>query len=214
MPQKPVPLFWTMLQIASIWVAAEVGYYIVIPGFGFPTSYYNNSIGIAIYYAFWIIVSVMTFWHVFEAWRPIKNRLNAYAFLTVAFAVFGVFTFYFLPEQDAWYFLPKSIDILLQQILIAALVRAFFAQDFSLRTITLLCVFLFGGMHLLLAFWGLPLNYIIQFTASATLFALIFPHLILKVPNGMAYSYALHWIYYAAIIIMSRAIPPYALAPL
>lgn len=209
MPVKQIPLIWTLGQIASILMAAEVGYYIVLPGFGFPTSYYNNSIGIASYYGFWIIVSLMTFWHAFEGWKPIKNRVGAYAFLLFSFAGFILLTLYVLPQKDIWYFFPKSIDILLQQLLIAALIRALAAQNFGMREITAWCVFLFGGAHLTLAFWGLPLGYIIQFTASAMAFALIFPHLILKVPNGFAYSYTLHWIYYAAIIMMGYQISPY-----
>ena len=210
MPEKQIPLIWTLAQIASIWVAAEVGYHIVLPGFGFPTSYSNNPIGIAVYYSFWIIVSVMTFWHAFKGWRPVRNRLNAYMFLTAAFSGLAAFTIYFLPQQNAWYFLPKSIDILLQQILIAAMVRAFSAQNFGLRAITLWCVFLFGGAHLFLVFWGLPVNYVIQFTASAMMFALIFPHLMLNVPNGLAYSYILQWIYYMVMTVMMHSVSPFA----
>lgn len=199
MNEKKIPLVWTIMQISSIWLAAEVGYYIVLPGFGFPTSYYNNPIGIAVYYIFWIIVSLITFWHAFEGWRPVQNRINAYTFLLLSFAGFVWFAAYAVPESSGWYFLPKSIDILLQQLLIAALVRAFSAQNFSIRAVTIWCVVLFGSAHLLLFFWGLPLGYIIEFTAAAIAFALIFPHLMLNVPNGFAYSYTLHWIFYAII---------------
>jgi len=211
MPTKPIPLIWILSQIASIWIAAEVGYYIVMPGFGFPTSYNNNPAAIAFYYVFWIAVSVMTFWHVFKGWRPIRTRLHAYGVLILAFAGLVGFTFYVLPPENAHFFLPKSIDILLQQILVSAMVLVFRKESFGMRAIALWSAFLFGGAHLFLAFWGLPIGYVIQFTASAAAFALLFPHLILNVPNGLAYSYALHWLYYATIITMGHAFSPYGL---
>jgi hypothetical protein len=39
---------------------------------------------------------------------------------------------------------------------------------------------------------------------AAALFGLIFPHLILRVPNGLAYSYIVHWLYYAITVAMPR----------
>jgi hypothetical protein len=47
-----------------------------------------------------------------------------------------------------------------------------------------------------------PLGYIVRFGISAAVFGTIFPYLILRVPNGMAYSYIVHWIYYAVSVVL------------
>ncbi|MBI4225339.1 MAG: hypothetical protein HY617_03325 [Candidatus Sungbacteria bacterium] len=115
-----------------------------------------------------------------------------------------------LMVANSWYFLPKSIEILLQQLLVAALVLAFSARNYSIRAISLWCMLIFGGAHLLLSFGELPFGYVVRFTASAVLFASVFPWLILRVPNGFAYSYMLHWFYYAVTVVMAHTVSPYA----
>lgn len=101
-----------------------------------------------------------------------------------------------------WYFLPKSIDILFQQLLIVALVLALSVQQFSLRKISLYCAILFGTMHVFLAFGGVPAGYVVRFMVSAGVFGLMFPYFILRVRNGLAYSYMVHWLYYAISVAM------------
>jgi hypothetical protein len=102
----------------------------------------------------------------------------------------------------SWYFLPKSIDILFQQLLIVALVLALAEQRYSVRSISILCAAAFGAMHVFLAFGGVPPGYVIRFMVSAAAFGLLFPYLILRVPNGLAYSYILHWAYYAISVVL------------
>jgi hypothetical protein len=40
-------------------------------------------------------------------------------------------------------------------------------------------------------------------------FGLVFPYLILRVPNGFVYSYSLHWLYYLVTIVMAHTLSPY-----
>jgi hypothetical protein len=49
---------------------------------------------------------------------------------------------------------------------------------------------------------------VIRFATLAGLFGLAFPYLILRVPNGLAYSYLTHWTYYALTVLMARMIGP------
>ena len=83
-----------------------------------------------------------------------------------------------------------------------ALVLALAAERFSLRKISIYCALAFGMAHVLLAFGGVPIGYVIRFMISATVFGLLFPYLILRVPNGLAYSYIVHWVYYAVSVIL------------
>jgi hypothetical protein len=103
-----------------------------------------------------------------------------------------------------WYFLPKSMDILFQQLLIAALVLALAGRNITLARISVVSAALFGASHLLLAFGGVPFGYVVRFVVAATLFGLLFPYLILRVPNGLGYSYVVHWAYYAVTVAMVR----------
>jgi hypothetical protein len=88
--------------------------------------------------------------------------------------------------------------------LIVALVLALSARSFSMQKISLYCALLFGGAHIFLAFGGMPLGYVVRFMVSAAVFGFIFPVLILRVPNGLGYSYMVHWIYYAITVTMPR----------
>jgi hypothetical protein len=67
---------------------------------------------------------------------------------------------------------------------------------------------LFGAAHVLLAFGDVPWGYVTRFSILAAIFGLAFPYLILRVPNGFAYSYVTHWGYYAITIIMARMLGP------
>ena len=100
------------------------------------------------------------------------------------------------------YFLPKSIEILFQQLLVVALVLALTAQRYSIRRISIYCALAFGAAHILLAFGGVPIGYVIRFMLSAMVFGFVFPYLLLRVRNGLAYSYMIHWTYYAASVVL------------
>ena len=226
-PEKQISVGWTLLRVASIWLMSYIGYYAFLPVFGFGSGYNGSPVAITVYYIFWIVVSLITFRHIFEDWRPIENRLNIFLFLAVSFLGMAIFAAYAIPNlpsivwtepwappelmvANSWYFLPKAAEIFLQQLLIAALVLTFFERNYSMRSITWWCVILFGGAHFLLAFGGVPAGYVIRFTLSAAIFGAIFPRLILRVPNGFAYSYTLHWVYYAITIVMAHTVSPYA----
>jgi hypothetical protein len=109
-----------------------------------------------------------------------------------------------------WYFLPKSIEILFQQLLIVALVLALSAQHYGIRKTSAYCALAFGAAHVLLVFGGVPSGYVVRFVVAATAFGFAFPYLILRVPNGVAYSYIVHWLYYAVTVAMPRIVLPTA----
>lgn len=227
MPTNSKPLIRIIAQIVAIWIASDIGYYVLLPLLGFPANYNLSPSAITFYYLFWVVFTVNTFWDIFRDWKPIKSDFSVYIFLIASFAAMTLFVMYALPNlpsvtwtetwdppelmvANAWYFLPKSVEILLQQLLIAALVLALSVRNFSVREISYWCVLIFGGAHLLLALDGHPLTYVVRFTISAMIFGYIFPNLILRARNGFVYSYALHWLYYAVTIIMMHTISPYA----
>jgi hypothetical protein len=102
-----------------------------------------------------------------------------------------------------WYFLPKSIDILYQQLLIAALVLSL-GSRFSVRATSIIYTGLFAAAHLLLFFGGQfsPATYLMLLGAIAS--GALFPYLLLKVRHGFIYTYAIHWMFYALVVAVLR----------
>lgn len=222
----------TLAQIAAIWVISDLGYYLLLPALGIHPSYNAGSIAITLYYVFWVGIAVITFWPLYNrwttGWATFENRLTSYLVWSLAFVGSTLFAAYLLPlmpptawtqpftqpevrAATPWYFLPKSVDILFQQLLVVALVLTLAAQQYSMRRIAVYCAVLFGGMHAFLAFGDVPWGYVIRFMVAAALFGLVFPHLILRVPNGLAYSYVVHWLYYAITVAMPRVFSAAAL---
>lgn len=215
----------SIAQLAAIWVASDAGYFLLLPALGVTTSYNAGSVAVTLYYGFWTGIAVITFWPLYRSWprygrwTTFENRLTSYIVWSLSFAACVFFAVYVLPSlpaitwTESWnppdvrvatpaYFLPKSIEILFQQLLVVALVLALSAQRYTIRTISIYCAMLFGGAHVLLALGGVPWGYVIRFMASAALFGFMFPYLILRVSNGLAYSYVIHWTYYAASVVL------------
>ncbi len=220
-----VQLIWTISQIAAIWALSDLGYFLLLPAFGVTANYNSDSIAVTLYYGFWTGIAVITFWPLYLSWsqygrwETFENRLTSYLVWCLAFAACIFFSTYILPSlpavtwTESWnppdvrvatpsYFLPKSIEILFQQLLVVALVLTLSAQRCSIRMISVCCAGLFGAAHVLLAFGGVPWGYVIRFMVSAAAFGFMFPYLILRVRNGLAYSYVIHWAYYAASVVL------------
>jgi len=233
----PLALMRDLGLIAGIWILSDLGYYFVLPALSFEANYNHDPIATATYYVFWVGVAVITLSKVFVSWRSFsqwdlfENRLQSLAIWTAFFILALTFTAYVLPalppfewppdwgpvpelaQAKPTYFLPKSFEILFQQILILALVLSLARQGLTLMHISLTCAGLFGGMHLLLVFDADLSNSVVRFAVMATLFGLIFPVLILRVRNGLAYSYAMHWLYYALTVFMARTVGPTTVWP-
>lgn len=223
--------------IALLWVLSDIGFYFLLPALGQAASYNENPIGTSLYYVFWVGIAVITFWPQYARWQRVSrwrmfgNRLTSIAVWSLAFIAAMAFLAYLpklppidlqgvtfregftlpeLPLANGWYFLPKSVEILFQQLLVVALVLAMASEGIRVGKIALYCGLLFGGTHLLLAFGDVPVGYVIRFAFLAGLFGLTIPYLILRVPNGFAYSYAIHWGYYAATVMMAQIVGPEA----
>jgi hypothetical protein len=204
-------------------MVSDAGYYLLLPALGFKASYNVDPVVIAVYYGLWVAIALIAFWGLYQTWwRTYENRVSTYLLVSLAFAALVLFPGYALPLlppinwaepwhppevvfATPWYFLPKSIEILFQQLLIAALVIALSAQRYGLWAISFACAVLFGGTHILVVLDGVPAGYVVRLIVVGAAFGLVFPHLILRVQNGLAYSYITHWCYYAATVLMAHA---------
>jgi hypothetical protein len=200
---------------------SDIGYYILVPLIG---DYSTHPFKMAAYYLFWVVITLINFWAFYRHWGTIKVNVSTFGIIALACACIALYFSYILPLFPAlpwvgalrppsellyaspWYFLPKSIEIGLQQLLIVAMVLAFKVQGFSVHTTARWSAVLFGGMHVLLALSGSSFIYVAVFTSAATIAGFIFPYLIVRVRNGLVYSYLLHWGFYAVIIIAARVL--------
>ena len=196
---------------------------------GLEAGYDDAPVLFAAYYLGWTALTLAAFRRVLGGAlaRPkLMGHALALAPILAAYAAFVALALPLLPEvsvwrappqppefmfASAWYYLPKSADILFQQVLVAAMVRRAHAAGMGIRVIALMMAALFGGFHLTLALDGFTPLYVARFTVAAALFGLIVPHLYLRTRRGFAWAYALHWGFYAAdaaITHLVLAVPP------
>ena len=215
------PLFTVLAEIVAIWILSDIGYYILVPLLG---NYSTHPFEMAAYYLVWVVITLINFWAFYRHWGTIKGSVSTLGIAVLACVGIALYFYYIFPlfpalpwtgalqppsnllYASSWYFLPKSIEIGLQQLLIVAMVLAFKAQEFSVHTTARWSAVLFGGMHVLLALNGSSFMYVLTFTSAATIAGFIFPYLIVRVKNGLIYSYLLHWGFYAVVIIAARVL--------
>lgn len=216
-----------ILAVAALWTLSDIGFYTLLPALGLTLSYNQNAMAIALYYFYWIGLSFIWLWPVLSTWprharwATFQNTWASAALWTLFFLLAIGFAAYVMPElpafdaqgrenppdmpqADPWYFLPKSVDIFFQQLLVGALVLSLAEAGLRLRRMAWICAALFGASHLLLLLGGVPVGYVLRFTLMATVFGFVFPWLILRVRNGFAFSYMAHWSFYAGAVIIAR----------
>jgi len=98
------------------------------------------------------------------------------------------------------YLLPKSCEVLFQQVFMAVLTTTLAATGLRLTGVVLAFLAIFGVLHLpMLGVVGKRVG-VAYGIASVTL-AAAFPLLILRVPSGIVYSYTAHWFFYTVVAL-------------
>jgi hypothetical protein len=93
------------------------------------------------------------------------------------------------------YLVPKSAEILFQQLIIVVLTLRLAATGLPLPAVILAFLGCFALLHL-------PMLLLVQrqvgiaYNLASLTLAAVFPVLILRVPSGVVYSYAAHWFFY------------------
>ncbi|MDQ5969134.1 MAG: hypothetical protein QG579_291 [Patescibacteria group bacterium] len=225
--QNPqIPFYKVLGEITAIWTLANIGYYFFLPLFGFELSYNSSPVAIAVYFLIWAIIAVFNFRGVYSKWLDHDSHIWLYGVLSVAssgiilgliylFSKFTVPTGPVLsPYTDIlfatqWYFLPKSIEILVQQLLVTVLVLELFFRFHSLKKVVIGYVVCFGGAHVVLYLLnGAPTSYALVMSGSAFLSSLIFPYLMLRVRGGFVYAYLIHFVFYVVLAMLLHTWPP------
>ena len=108
----------------------------------------------------------------------------------------------FYLRMDYRYLVPKSFEVLFQQIVIVVLTLLLAETGLSVTEVVFAFLGIFGMLHLpmlLVLGRGPGLSYGL---ASVTL-AAAFPVLILRVQSGFLYSYVAHWFFYTVIALFA-----------
>ena len=225
-PHTHAPLLYTLIKVSAIWGFANLGYFVLFPLFHIPLSYNTAPEAIALYFFGWFIASVYLCWDVLEEWLPEKSFAWRYGAQAIASAIIIWFAIYefsalpipagkkLIPYSDLlfatpWYFFPKSIEILVQQVLITTMVLSFARYYKSLSTVMLNYAFFFGGGHVVLfASSSAPTPYALMMTFTALLSTFIAPYMVLRVRGGVLINYVLHILVYIIIASTLHTWPP------
>jgi hypothetical protein len=200
--------------VAMVWIANSIIYFQVENALGLANGYEDRPLLFTLINLACAGAVILIFRRSYKTWErsaapkadiwpKLALLTGALAFLFVILPVLPVIAWTAtepmpgLMAATAWYFLPKTAEILFQQILIVTLVVGYWQQGLSLRMITVLLALLFGGFHLSLIFNGNDPFYVARYTLAATLFACLMPWLILMVRSGFTFTFAVHWAFYA-----------------
>ncbi|MGJ8570221.1 MAG: hypothetical protein ACSHXI_05905 [Hoeflea sp.] len=204
-----------LLIVAIMWSVSSWGYYALVHALALERGYDQAPMLVSGYYLMWSIAAAAAFWSVLSSRLTLPLVTGHLRTLIPALLIFGTYVAMILPLlpevsvelappnppefmfASAWYYLPKSTDILFQQVLISAMVFSAARTKISLPKISLGMAVLFGGFHLLLALEGFTALYVIRFTIAASIFGLFVPYLYLKTRYGFRWAYGLHWSFYA-----------------
>lgn len=220
------PLYEVLATIAALWVFANAGYFIIFPALGYPIGYNEAPVAIALYFLFWTAASINYFRRLFRTWLAGGPSLWVYGALSFGFAgAIGALLHLFsslpalqgpeiAPYTDIllstpWYFLPKAVEVWMQQILITILILELHYRLGSFKKVLIGYAATFGLAHVLLfALSGAPAAYAAIMTAAALGSTYVFPRLILRVRGGPVYAYAIHLVFYILLAMFLHAWPP------
>jgi len=212
--------------VAAIWGVANVGYFVVFPLLHIPLSYNTAPEIISIYYVCWFVASIYLCWDVLAEWLPDKSFAWRYGIQSAIAAVVVWAALYefshfpiksgviFQPYSDLiyatpWYFLPKAVEILVQQVLITTMVLSFARYYSSLSTVMMNYAFFFGGAHVVLFLSSnAPAPHMLTMTFAALLSTFIAPYMVLRVRGGVLINYVLHLLVYVLIASTLHVWPP------
>ena len=220
-----------ILIVAALWLVSSQAYYALVTALGLESGYDAAPVLFAGYYIAWAAVAIWIFRALIDdnlGHTTLAREGLAMLPVLAGFALFVVYALPLLPKvselrapseppefmfASAWYYLPKSADILFQQVLAAGLILTAARAGYRLLPIALGMALAFGGFHLLLAFDGYTPTYVTRFALSATAFGAVLPYLYLRLRSGFRWAYAFHLGFYAADATLTHFIleaPPWA----
>ncbi len=202
--------------LALLWVAVFSIYFIAFPWVGAPLTYIDDPILTTAYFLAWC-AGLLALYPQTLARAYLSQGLDAYALLIAFLSFLAVFYGGILPiltkglpaqpypidhfvASGSAYFLPKMAEIALQQSMIVALVLLLASYRRSLLFVSSMYALFFGLAHLVQVV-DVGFEFTLVYGSAALVSAVIFPYLILKVRNGIVYSFMIHWSFYLGLAL-------------
>ncbi|AKS47248.1 hypothetical protein SAMN05444287_3112 [Octadecabacter temperatus] len=195
-------------------------------GLGLSNGYQDAPFVYSVYYLGFTIIAVLLFQHRLRSWHPSVHGVVPILTVLGLIAGFTLVVLPALPEidltlapldppefmfADAVCYIPKSFEILFQQVLILTIVLIFHAFRWQTLQLGLLTAARFGLFHLTLIFNNVTVLYVARYTIAAICFGVVVPNVMLAMRNGATLSYGLHCGFYVADNILTHfimAVPP------
>lgn len=221
-PDVETSVVSVIFRTAVLWSISSYCYYTLVDIFGLDSGYSDAPFVFAFYYLVWTGVAVWLFQSVLFGTSSYDAILRSTVLMVPLFCIFGFFVVVLLPLlpkvsvlnappnppefmfASAWYYLPKSADILFQQALVAALIFSTAKAQFRLASIALGMAATFGLLHLTLAFDGFTPIYVARFTVAGVLLGVVFPYFYLRLRHGFLWAYGLHASFYAIDVVITH----------
>jgi hypothetical protein len=209
-----------LLPIVVLWVVSFVLFTEVPELFGYELSYSTHPFLSALYYAAWLGAFLGMYP---ECWERVYMSFGArwYVLLGGALGVATVFYTHIIPlittpaeitavvalhpeapffSYGPLYILPKTVEILFQQALVieSIFIVAGYTRRFVVTSLTF--GLLFALVHLVSLVYD-PSPITIAMVIVAWVSGMLMPYLVLKVQNGVVYSFALHWLFYVLLAV-------------
>jgi len=171
--------------IAALWSISSIGYYDIKDWMRLSNGYLEAPFLYSAYYLGFTLAAVLLFWQRLQNWQPLAHGARPVIVVIGMIAMFTILVLPALPEIDvslapsnppefmfagAAYYIPKTVEILFQQVLILTIVLVFVSFGWPVFQISLLTAALFGLFHLALIFNGATSFYVARFTIAATCF--------------------------------------------
>lgn len=219
-------LLTRLLELAAFWTVANAGFFFIADTLGYTVSYNEQPLLFSLYYIFWAAVVLMYYAALFRSWMPHRDDARVLMYESAAFTTLVWCLLYVLaqlptitgpkiaPYTDLmlfswWFFLPKSAEILVQQLLIAVLLVTLKEFFVTFPRIVLVYAATFGGLHAAVyALASAPAPYETVMTLAAIASSLIFPYFILRVRGGFIHAYAFHLVFYIILGMVMHSWPP------
>ena len=203
----------TIVVGVTAWSVSSIGYFEMYPLLDAQIGYNDAPFFYVAYYGACSLVVLLAFHRSFAEFAHHRFHYEYLApsgAMIAAFALVALFVLPRIPEAEwvldgepaefFWatqvYFLPKSFEILFQQVIVSALVIALCRMQLSLRQVSWLVAVMFGGFHLSLIFTVDTLAYVAHYTVASTLFGAVLPYILLRWRGGFLINYAIHWSFY------------------
>lgn len=199
---------------AVIWMAATLSYYWLLVPLGVEDGLNDAAVFSAVFYTAWAAVAFLAFrrshfgWLTAEMLRRYVRPVIFLAIMLFAIAAIGIPSLPGLPlgspddpphpfEMSSAYFLPKSAEIILQQILIAVITIELKSHQLTDIKVAALVGLLFGSAHMMLAYIYPELFVVVRLTVAGSFLGALAAWLMLRLRGGFLVSYTVHWGLYA-----------------